>query len=229
MRAIRHRGLSVGLATGLYGISFGALATASGLDLAQAMVLSMVMFTGGGQFAFAGVVGAGGSEVGAVVATLLLGLRNTVYGVVMSRVMPRRPALRALAAQLTIDESTATALSGRTPREQRAGFWAAGVAVWVFWALFSLLGALAGQAIADPAAWGLDAAAAAAFLALLWPRLVSRDAVAVAVAAAFVALLVTPMLPAGLPVLAAGGAGVAAGLLLGRRATGSRSATEGAA
>jgi predicted branched-subunit amino acid permease len=90
--------------------------------------------------------------------------------------------------------------------------------VYVFWNLFTLAGALAGQHIADPAAWGLDAAAAGAFIALLWPRLRSGDAVAIAVAAAFVALATTPVLPAGLPVLAAALVAVVAGLLPARPA-----------
>lgn len=208
----RRTGLSIGVATGLYGLSFGALATASGLDLWQAMVLSAVMFTGGSQFAFVGVVGGGGSAIGAALAALLLGVRNTLYGLVLTRDLPRG-GLRGLArAQLTIDESAAAAATGRTPAGVRAGFWAAGIAVYVFWNLFTLVGAFAGQHIADPGAWGLDAAAAAAFLALLWPRLRRREAVAIAVAAAFVALLTTPVLPAGLPVLAAALVAVAAGM-----------------
>lgn len=214
---IRRTGLSIGVATGLYGISFGALATASGLDVWQAMVLSAVMFTGGSQFAFIGVVGGGGSAIGAALASLLLGIRNTLYGVILAPDLPRG-GLRGLArAQLTIDESAALAATGTTTREKRAGFWAAGIAVYVFWNLFSLVGAVAGQHIADPGAWGLDAAAAAAFLALLWPRLRSGEAVAVAVAAAFVALMTTPALPAGLPVLAAALVAVIAGLLPSRR------------
>src|SRR5690606_26979535 len=96
-------------------------------------------------------------------------------------------------------------------------FWSAGVWVYVFWNLFSLLGALAGQYVADPAAWGLDAAAAAAFIALLWPRLRSLDAVTIAVVAAFVALVTSPALPAGLPVLAAALVAVVAGVLPARR------------
>ena len=208
----RRTGLSIGLATGLYGISFGALATASGLDLWQAMVLSAVMFTGGSQFAFVGVVGGGGSAIGAGLAALLLGVRNTLYGLVLARVLPRRGLRGLAAAQLTIDESAAAAATGTSPAVKRAGFWAAGIAVYVFWNLFTLVGALAGQHIADPGAWGLDAAAAAAFLALLWPRLRRREAVAIAVAAAFVALLTTPVLPSGLPVLAAALVAVVAGL-----------------
>lgn len=213
LRSIRRTGLSIGLATGLYGISYGALATASGLDVWQAMVLSAVMFTGGSQFAFVGVISGGGSAIGAALAALLLGVRNTLYGLTLSRVLPRGGWRGLLRAQLTIDESAALAASGTTAEAKRTGFWAAGVWVYVFWNLFSLLGALAGQYIADPGAWGLDAAAAAAFLALLWPRLRRGDAVAIAVAAAFVALLTTPVLPSGLPVLAAALVAVVAGLL----------------
>lgn len=212
IRTIRRNGLSIGIATGLYGISFGALATASGLDVWQAMVLSAVMFTGGSQFAFVGVIGGGGSAFGAAAASLLLGVRNTLYGLTLSRVLPRGGWKGAARAHLTIDESAALAASGTEQAVKRAGFWAAGVWVYVFWNLFSLVGALAGQYVADPGAWGLDAAAAAAFLALLWPRLQRGEAVAIAVAAAFVALLTTPVLPPGIPVLAAALVAVIAGL-----------------
>lgn len=217
LRTIRRTGLSIGLATGLYGISFGALATASGLDVWQAMVLSAVMFTGGSQFAFIGVLGGGGSALGAALASLLLGIRNTLYGLILAPSLPRDGWRGAARAQLTIDESAALAATGTTTAQKRAGFWAAGVWVYVFWNLFTLIGAIAGQYVADPAAWGLDAAAAAAFLALLWPRLRSGDAVTIAVAAAFIALLTTPVLPPGLPVLAAALVAVVAGLLPSRR------------
>jgi len=212
-RDIRRTGLSIGLATGLYGISFGALATASGLDVWQAMVLSAVMFTGGSQFAFIGVVGGGGSALGAALASLLLGIRNTLYGLILAPSLPRGGFAGFARAHLTIDESAALAAGGTTVTEKRAGFWSAGIWVYVFWNLFSLMGALAGQHVADPGAWGLDAAAAGAFIALLWPRLRSGEAIAVAVAASFVALVTTPALPPGLPVLAAALVAVVAGLL----------------
>lgn len=205
--------MAVGLATGLYGISYGALATAAGLDVWQAMVLSAVMFTGGSQFAFIGVISGGEAPFGAALAAILLGVRNTLYGLTLSPILPRG-GLRGFArAQLTIDESAATSASGTTRAAQRAGFWSAGVWVYVFWNLFSLLGALIGQYASDPGAWGLDAAAAAAFLGLLWPRLRQGDLIAVAVAAAFVALVTTPLLPPGLPVLAAALVAVVAGLM----------------
>lgn len=116
VRQIRRTGFSVGLATGLYGISYGALATASGLDLWQAMVLSAVLFSGGSQFAFVGVIGGGGSAIGAALASILLGVRNSLYGLALSRVLPRGGWRGAARAQLTIDESAATSASGTTPR-----------------------------------------------------------------------------------------------------------------
>ena len=111
--------------------------------------------------------------------------------------------LRPLSAQLTIDESAATAAGQDAPAEQRRGFWVAGVGVYVLWNLCTLLGALLGDALGDPRRWGLDGAAVAAFLGLLWPRLRAREAVAIAVACALVTVLALPWAPPGVPILLA--------------------------
>lgn len=212
-REVRRRGHSIGFATGLYAISFGALATASGLTVWQAIILSAVLFSGGSQFAFIGVVGGGGSAFSAVSASTLLGLRNTVYGVTLTPIL-ERGGIRGIARSvLTIDESAANAHAAPSTELKRVGFWTAGLAVYAWWNLFTIVGALAGSVMTDPGAWGLDGAAAAAFLALLWPRLASRDAAALAVAAAFTALLLTPVLPAGLPVISAALVALVAALL----------------
>lgn len=209
-------GVSVGVATGLYGISFGALATAAGLSVLQAQALSLLMFTGGSQFAFVGAIGGGGPA--ALTSASLLGLRNMVYGAQMNAVL-RPGGLRRLAcAQLTIDESVAVSLAQDDPGEGRRGFWAAGLAVYLLWNLFTLVGALVGNALGDPGTWGLDGAAVAAFLGLLWPRLHDRQAVAVAVAAAFVTLLLVPALPQGLPLLVAAAVAAVTALLVHRQA-----------
>lgn len=68
--------LGVGVATGLYGISFGALSVAAGLDVWQTMALSLLMFSGGSQFAFIGVVATGAGVVPAILSAWLLGVRN---------------------------------------------------------------------------------------------------------------------------------------------------------
>lgn len=204
-REVWRESLGVVLATSAYGISFGALAVAAGLDVWQACVLSLLMFTGGSQFAFVGVFTAGGLAAlpSAIASAALLGVRNVAYGMRMSPVVGGGPARRALAAHFTIDESTAVAIAQDDPRLRRVGFWVTGVGIFLGWNLTTLVGALVGDVLGDPKAWGLDAAAAAAFLALLWPRLRQRQAVAVGIAAAVIAAALTPFLLPGLPVLVA--------------------------
>ncbi len=196
-------GLSIAVATGLYGVSFGALAVTSGLSVLQTVALSLLMFTGGSQFAFIGVVGGGGSGAPAAAAAALLGIRNAVYGMQLNAMLGPKGWRRFVAAQVTIDESTATA-SGQTGRlEQRRGFWTAGLGVFVLWNVFTAVGAFAGNAIGDPKQWGLDGAAVAAFLGLLWPRLKGREPAAIAVVCALATVLAVPFLPPGVPILVA--------------------------
>ena len=214
LTAARQQAVSVSVATGAYAISFGALSIAAGLDVWQTMALSLLVFSGGSQFAFVGVISAGGTAAAAVVTSTFLGLRNGFYGVGLAPVMrPMRGLRRAWAAQVTIDESTAVALAQPADDDvaRREGFWWTGVGVFLGWNALTIVGAVLGSRIGDPAQWGLDAAAAAAFLALLWPRLASRRAQAVAAASAVLALALTPVLPAGLPILAAAIVAVAAG------------------
>ncbi|MEZ3159712.1 AzlC family ABC transporter permease [Microbacterium sp. BWT-B31] len=200
-----RQGLGVALATSAYGVSFGALAVASGLDIWQTCVLSLLMFTGGSQFAFAGVIGAGGvaAAPAAIASASLLGVRNVAYGMRMSPVIGPGFWRRAAAAQYTIDESTAVSLAQRSAHARLVGFWVTGLGIYVGWNVSTLAGALLGDVLGDPRAYGLDAAAAAAFLALLWPRLHRLQPIAVGIAAAVVATILTPVLMPGPPVLVA--------------------------
>lgn len=196
-------GLSIAVATGLYGISFGALGVASGLSVWQTMVLSLLMFTGGSQFAFIGVVGGGGTGAAAFGAATLLGVRNAVYGMQLNAMLRPRGWRKLVAAQISIDESAATAAGQLDPGEQRRGFWTAGLGVFVLWNLFTAVGAVLGDALGEPRQWGLDGAAVAAFLGLLWPRLRAREPAAIAVVCALVTLLAAPLVPPGVPILVA--------------------------
>lgn len=196
-------GLSIAVATGLYGISFGALAVASGFTLWQTVALSALMFTGGSQFAFIGVVAGGGSGAAAFGAATLLGIRNAVYGAQINQMLGPRGWRKPVSAQVTIDESAATAAGQQTRSEQQRGFWAAGLGVYVFWNLFTVLGAVLGDALGDPRQWGLDGAAVAAFLGLLWPRLRGREPAAIAVVCALVTVVALPLVPPGVPILLA--------------------------
>ncbi|HRW19137.1 MAG TPA: AzlC family ABC transporter permease [Dermatophilaceae bacterium] len=208
---VRRQSLSVGIATGAYGVSFGALGVASGLDVWQTCALSALMFTGGSQFAFVGVIGAGGAGLSAIATATLLGVRNGLYALQVRELLGVRGWRRAVAAQLTIDESTAVGIAQETDPLARQGFWQTGLAVFVFWNAFTLLGAVLGNALGDPRRWGLDAAAAAAFCALLWPRLHSRPTAVTAAVAVVLTVLVVPRAPAGIPVLVAGLAAVLVG------------------
>lgn len=204
-RAAWRASWAVGLAVAAYGVSFGALAVASGLTIWQACVLSLVMFSGGAQFALIGVLASGGVAAGpaAIAGATLLGLRNGLYAIRVSPIIGPGWAKRLLAGHLTIDESTAVATAQTEPGAQRVGFWATGLIIYVGWNLTTLLGAVLGDLLGDVSAYGLDAAAAAAFLGLVWPRLTALQPVAVAVAAAIVAAVFIPIVPAGLPVLIA--------------------------
>jgi predicted branched-subunit amino acid permease len=230
-RGAWRQGLAVALPTSAYGVSFGALATASGLDVWQTCVLSLLMFSGGSQFAFIGVLGSGGGGPAAIASAALLGVRNAVYAARMNPIVGRTWPRRLAAAQFTIDESTAVALAHEDPAARRIGFWVTGVGIFIGWNLTTLAGALLGDVLGDVRAYGLDAAAAAAFLALLWPRLRSRQAVAVGAAAAVVAAVATPWLAPGVPVLLAAVVAVVVGWTnwLGRRAAAPAGTGSGAA
>ncbi len=195
--------VGIGVASGAYAVSFGAIATGNGLSVLQTCVLSLAMFTGASQYALVGVLGGGGGALTAAATALLLGTRNVLYGLRLAPLLQVRGLRKLAAAQLVLDESTAMSLGRRSARANRLGFWATGISVYVLWNLGTLIGAVGAQALSDPRAVGLDAAAPAAFLALLAPRVRSRSAIAIAVAAAAVALAFVPVLPVGGPVLLA--------------------------
>lgn len=204
-------GLSIAVATGAYGVSFGALGAASGLGILEVCALSLLTFSGGSQFAFIGVLAGGGTPAAAAGASTLLGLRNGVYGMQINALLRPRGWRRLAAAQVTIDESTATAVAQQDRAEQARGFWTAGVGVFVLWNLMTLVGALAGDALGDPKQWGLDGAAVAAFVGLLWPRLRGREPWAIATICAAVTVLCIPLLPPGVPILVAAAVAAAIG------------------
>lgn len=206
--------LSISLTVGAYGIAFGAAGVAAGFSVLQSCLLSLLTFSGASQFAIVGVIGAGGTALSGIATATLLGFRNGLYGLRMAPLLKVKGVKRIVAAHITIDESTGVALSQESLGEDamRAGFWLTGFGVFIFWNIFTLGGALGAQAMGNPAAWGLDAAVPAAFLGLVWPRLKSTSDRILAAAAAVLALVLTPIVPAGLPIIATAGLAVFMGL-----------------
>jgi predicted branched-subunit amino acid permease len=193
--------LGIGIATGAYALSFGAISTAAGLTLLQTVALSTLMFTGASQFAMVGVIGAGGSVWAGAATAALLGTRNALYGVRLSSLLGVTRLRRVGAAHFVIDETTAMAIARNNVDDSRFAFWATAIAVFTLWNVGTLIGALATHALPNPKVLGFDAAPPAAFLALLAPRLRSREPMAIAIGAALVAVVVLPFVPAGVPLL----------------------------
>ena len=203
-RAVLRDSLSVAIPVGTYGAAFGAAAIAGGFSVSQACALSLLLFSGASQFAVVGVMASGGAPISAITTAGLLGIRNGLYGLKMAPVLKLKGVKRLLGAQITIDESTGVSISqeNRGSDAMRLGFFATGIGVFIFWNLFTLLGALGADAIGDPATIGLDAAVPAAFLGLLWPRLTNTLVRVGAVTSMILSLVLTPFLGAGLPIIA---------------------------
>ncbi|MFF3859403.1 AzlC family ABC transporter permease [Streptomyces sp. NPDC002209] len=201
--AVVRDALGVGVAVGLSGFAFGVTAAGAGISVLQACVLSLFVFTGASQFALVGALAAGGNPFTAAAGAFFLGTRNAFYGLRLSQLLNLPRAVRPLAAHWVIDETTAVALAQPDRRSARLGFTVTGLSLYVLWNLTTLLGALGAEALGDTAAWGLDAAGPAVFLALLAPMLKTATERAVAALAVVLGLGLLPVLPVGLPVLVA--------------------------
>ncbi len=187
----------------LVGASFGAISVSGGLDWWVPVVLSVVVFAGGAQFAAVGVVLAGGSAFAGVVAGLVLNARLLPFGFAVADVLGSRWRTRLLGAHLITDESVAFAIRHDDPDRRRSAFWVCAVALFGCWNLAVVAGAFAGRLVADTDAFGLDAAFPAVLVALVVPSLSSPRTRLAAVAGAVLAVATTPFLPPGLPVLVA--------------------------
>ncbi|HEV7678128.1 MAG TPA: AzlC family ABC transporter permease [Candidatus Dormibacteraeota bacterium] len=218
-RRIRNRALAIGLSVMPFGVSFGAVSVASGLSVVQTCLLSTVLFSGASQFALVSILGAGGGLASALATALLLGVRNGLYATRVAELVRPHGWRRAVAAEVTIDESTAMALAEDESGHAKRAFWTTAASVYVLWNLSTLVGALAGSGLGSPAAAGLDAAGPAAFTALLAPRLRAPEMRVVAIVAAAAALATVPLLPVGSSVLVGGGVAAAGMALRSRRAT----------
>jgi 4-azaleucine resistance transporter AzlC len=185
------------------GVSYGAIAVSSGFPLWAPMLMSLLVFAGASQFMFVGIVAAGGNPFAAVLAGLLVNARHLPFGFALGDVLGKRWAARIAGSHLMIDESVAFALAQKDVDRRRAAYWACGIGLFVCWNVGVLVGAYAGTAISDTDAFGLDAAFPAVLLALVLPALKDRAARLPVLAGVVVALVATPFMPAGLPVLLA--------------------------
>lgn len=206
-RDVLSASLTLGVAVGVFGVVFGVGAVSAGGSVAQACVMSVLVFTGASQFSVVSVIASGGSTGAALGGAMLLAARNTVYGVALAplvgpRAMNGSLARRLVAAHLTIDETTAMATAQRRIEDQRYAFWATGLTVFVCWNVATLVGALAGSAI-DPQTYGLDAAFPAGFVVMVAPHMRHRRGRVAGLFAAVICVALIPVTPIGVPILCA--------------------------
>ena len=188
-----------------FGISYGVLARASGMGDVAPVVMSLTTWGGAAQFAVASLLTSGVGAVSVTVAALLLQARYAGMALAVVPSLRGGRVRRALMSLAIVDESWALAVrpDGGFDGARLVG---AGVALYVGWTTGTVLGVLGGDLVADPRAFGLDAAFPALFLSLLVSSLSSRPAVAVAVTAAVIAAVLTPIAAPGVPILAAAAA-----------------------
>ncbi len=193
---------AIAAAVGFVGLSFGAIATASGVPAWAVVAFSVIVFAGGSQFMAVGLLAAG-SPVTAVLAALLLNARHLPFGMAVADVLAGGWGRRLVGTHLMVDESVAFALA-QPDRERRTGaYWLTGSLLFALWQVGTVLGIGLGSAVGDPDKFGLDAAFPAALIALILPRLADPAGRRVALVGAAVAVGATFVLPAGLPVLLA--------------------------
>jgi 4-azaleucine resistance transporter AzlC len=190
------------LAVFVIGLSYGAIAVASGFPLWVPAVQSVLVLAGASEFLFIGIVAAGGNPLAAALAGLLVNARHLPYGLALPEVTGRGWR-RLLGTHVMNDESVVFALAQPDLPRKRAAYWACGLGVLICWPGGAVLGALIGSAVHNTSAFGLDAMFPAVILALIMPDLRNRLTLRAALAGAVIALATTPFLPAGLPVLAA--------------------------
>ncbi len=203
LRRVVSASVTLGAVVGVFGIVFGVGAVSAGGSVLQACVMSLLVFTGASQFTAVSVIDGGGTTGAAISSAMLLAARNGVYGLTMARHLDGSLARRLIAAQLTIDESTAMATAQTDRRERATAFWITGLSVYVFWNLGTLIGAIAGSSI-DPETFGLDAAFPAGFVAMVAPHFSTRNGRLAGVLGGVICLVTIPFVPIGMSILCAG-------------------------
>jgi 4-azaleucine resistance transporter AzlC len=203
-----RRGMPFGVAVFAISVSFGVLARPV-MGLVAPIVMSIVVFSGSAQLGALAVLLAGGGTEAAIAAGVLLNARYLAMGIALAPSLKGRALSRAAFAMPLVDASWAASSRGDGTFD---AWYMVGVSIpqYVGWVLGTVVGVLIGPKLGNPRDLGLDALFPAFFIALLYEEARGRRKLVAAGGGAAIALVLTPLVPAGLPILAAGAAAVAA-------------------
>jgi 4-azaleucine resistance transporter AzlC len=199
-----REGLPLAPAVFLVAMSFGVLAQPVMGNVAP-IVMSAVVYAGSSQFAALAALGAGAAAPAAILGGLLMNLRFLAMGFAVAPSFTGRPLKRAMKGQTIVDASFAIGNQGHG-RFDEARVIGATIPQFVPWVGGTVAGVLAGSLLGDIEKIGLDAVFPAFFLALLAGELRNGRAIVVALLAAALTLALVPVVPPGIPVLAAAAA-----------------------
>ncbi|MBS0925271.1 AzlC family ABC transporter permease [Providencia sp. JGM181] len=186
----------------IVGISYGALAHSQGFDWWVPLMLSIFVLAGASEFLFIGVVFSGGSPLSAALAGLLVNSRHIPFSFAVSE-LTGKGAKSLLGYHIMNDESVVFGLAQESEREKTAAFWLCGLGILICWPVGVVIGEILGSFIQDTHALGMDAMFPAIILALSLPALKDKRLRLAAIVGAVIAVVATPVLPAGIPVLLA--------------------------
>jgi 4-azaleucine resistance transporter AzlC len=194
-------GLGFAAAAFVVGVSFGVVAEPLMGSVAP-IVMSAIVFAGASQFGATSVLADGGSAATAIATGAMLNARFLPMGLAAASALRGSRLRRALEGQAIVDASWALAARGERgfDREVLLG---ATLPQYPAWVLGTVVGVVVGGSLGDPEALGLDAIFPAFFLGLLASELRRPHAVPTVLIGGAIALALTPVLPAGLPVLLA--------------------------
>ena len=206
------------LVVGPFAMLFGVLATEDGLSVFETLSFSVVVIAGAAQFTALQLMTEEAPTLVVLASALAVNLRMAMYSAALTPHIGAAPFWqRAVAAYFTVDQSYAISITKyeadpeMSVAEKTAYFFGSVTPVCPFWWVFTLVGAVIGDAI--PASFALDFAVPITFLAIIAPALRTRAHVGAAITAAVLSLFLFEV-PYNLGILLAGIGGMMVGARL---------------
>jgi predicted branched-subunit amino acid permease len=204
IRAGMRSALPIVLPTVALGVSFGIVARPIMGPVAP-IAMSILVFSGGAQFAALSVLLSGGAAIAAISAGMLMNARWLPMSLAITPSLHGGRLRRSAEAQAIVDASFVISDRGDGTFD-RGLLIGATVPQAISWISGTVIGVVAAGSIHDPNALGLDAVFPAFYLALLLRESSGRRAYEAMALAAIITIGLTTFAPPGVPVIVASSA-----------------------